>query len=232
MDELKDEKIVSPYLDNEVHVKKINPFHIYWELLKISAWKNFAHHPTCSVYKNHYFSIGRIKLCVGCTSLYSALLLELIFYFTFKEFFVKNIVIVTIVGLVGFSAAILQYLIKPENKWIKSFFRAVLGIGIGSYLIILFETPKFWLQLILGLILIASGALYSFMRGKANIQYCDTCPLHNAEPYCDPFENTRIKAEKINKIVDEQIKIIQEKKAEKWRIKQEEKIKKLEKSCE
>lgn len=211
MRDLIKEEIESPYLDDEIHLNKLTPLHVYWELIKISAWKNFAHHPTCSVYKNHYFNIGGLKLCVGCTSLYSALIIEIILYFVYSSFFVNYIVYVTIIGLIGFSVAVIQYFIKPENKWIKAMFRFILGIGIGSYLIIVLITPRWWLQLILGSILILSGALYNIMRGKANVQYCDICPLHNAEPYCDPFENTRIKAEKIHKIVDDQIRIIQEK---------------------
>ncbi|MHA1205756.1 MAG: hypothetical protein ACTSSL_12630 [Candidatus Heimdallarchaeaceae archaeon] len=224
MRDLKKEEIKSPYLDDEIHLKKLSPLHVYWELIKISAWKNFAHHPTCSVYINHYFNIGGLKLCVGCTSLYSALIIEMILYFIFRSIIESYVIYVTIIGLIGFSAALIQYFAKFENKWIKAVFRFILGIGIGSYLIIVFITPKWWLQLILASILILSGALYNIMRGKANIQYCDMCPLHDAEPYCDPFENTRIKTEKIHKIVDEQIRIIQEKKAEKWRMKQEKKI--------
>ncbi|MHA1866738.1 MAG: hypothetical protein ACTSXD_01585 [Candidatus Heimdallarchaeaceae archaeon] len=223
MQELKKGEIESPYLDDEIHLKKLSPLHVYWELIKISAWKNFAHHPTCSVYKNHYFNIGGLKLCVGCTSLYSALFFEMILYFIFRDIASNYIIYITITGLIGFSSAVIQYYTKPENKWIKAIFRFILGLGIGSYLVIVLITPKWWLKLILASILILSGSLYSIMRGKANIQYCDICPLHNSEPYCDPFENTRIKAEKINKLVDEQIRIIQEKKAEKWRMKQEKK---------
>ncbi|MHA1401104.1 MAG: hypothetical protein ACTSQE_12215 [Candidatus Heimdallarchaeaceae archaeon] len=210
MRDLKAEEIETPYLNDEVQIKRATPFSVFWAMTKITAWQNFTHHPTCSVYKNHYFSIGPLKLCVGCTSVYSSLTLKLILYFTLQEFFNSNLLIFPIICLIGVTAAIGQYLIKPENKWIKAFLRSLLGFGLGAYILLIVLTPKWWLRIVLFVIALGGVYLYNLMRGKANIEYCDTCPLHFAEPRCDPFENTQRKIQKLNQLIDEQIAKIKE----------------------
>ncbi len=203
---MEDAKIESPYLDEEVHLSKYTPLHVIWAMTKVTAWQNFAHHPTCSKYKNHYFDIWGLKLCVGCTSLYSALTIFLIVFFNTKAFFTANVIILPIVYLFGLVALVLHSLIHPSNKWFKSLFRSSLGLGIGAYISIIVLGPTWWLRLILISFIPFEIALFFAIRGKrANLELCEECPLHFADPPCDPMRNTEIKSKKINQLIDSQI---------------------------
>ncbi|MFW9852084.1 MAG: hypothetical protein ACFFDS_04030 [Candidatus Thorarchaeota archaeon] len=203
---MSEEEIETPYLSEEIHLKKITPLRVIWEMFKLTSWQNFAHHPTCSVYKNHYLSIGRIKLCVGCTSLYSMLGVFLIIFFPANNFFRTNVIILPIVYVFGIFTFCLHLLIRPENKWIKVLFRGSLGLGIGAYIAIIVLGPTWWIRLILGILIPIEIALFFIVRGKrANLELCDSCPLHFADPPCDPMKNTEIRAAKINQLIDTQI---------------------------
>ena len=88
--ETETETISSPYLSEEVVLKKRTPFHAQWEIFKIRAWRFLTHHPACSEYKNHYFSIGPLNLCIGCFSIYSAILSYLVLFLTVPSVFRFN----------------------------------------------------------------------------------------------------------------------------------------------
>ena len=108
-----EEEIITPYLTEEVSLSKSTPWGVYWEIMKITGWRSFAHHPTCSRYKNHYFSLGAIKLCVGCTSLYSSIIIFFIIYGSAYPFFRKFPVILAGVFVFGSTTAILHF---PQNR--------------------------------------------------------------------------------------------------------------------
>lgn len=219
------DEIETPYLSEEVHLSKITPLRVIWAMFKLTSWQNFAHHPTCSVYKNHYFNLGRIKLCVGCTSLYSMLGGFLIAFFSAYDFFLKNAIILPIVYCAGIIALGLHLLLHPKNKWFKSLFRGVLGLAIGAYISIIVLGPTWWIRLILGLLIPVELVLFTIVRGKrANLELCETCPLHIAEPPCDPMKNTEIKAAKINQMIDSQIDNLKKYTAESKKKKEEEEL--------
>jgi len=209
---MSEKEIETPYLSEEVVLKKITPIHVLYAMSKVTAWQNFTHHPTCSRYENHYFKIGKIKLCVGCTNLYSGIALFLILYFSITSIKLNPIVL-PLVFLYGCATAIIHSIIHPENKWFKSFLRFSLGFGLGAYLSIIIISPKWWLRAIFSIIFIGGVSLYRIMRvEKANLELCEECPLHIADPPCDPMKNTDIKVKKINEIVDERIEKIQKRK--------------------
>lgn len=200
------DEIVTPYLSEEVHLSKITPLRVIWEMFKLTAWQNFAHHPTCSVYKNHYFSIGRIKLCVGCTSLYSMLGIFFAMFFSFYDFFTNYPIILPIIYSVGIIAFGFHLLLHPEKKWIKAIFRGILGLGIGAYIAVIILGPTWWIRLILSAFIPIEIIIFAIVRGKrANLELCETCSLHFADPPCDPMKNTELKAAKINYLIDSQI---------------------------
>ena len=206
------EKIETPYLSEEVQLKKVTPVHVLYAMNKVTAWQNFTHHPTCSRYKNHYFKIGKLKLCVGCTNLYSGITLFLILYFSVPSIKL-NPVVLPLVFLYGCTSAIVHVIIHPEKKWLKSILRFSLGFGLGAYIGIIIIGPKWWLRAIFTIILIGGIFLYRFMRvEEANLELCNDCPLHTADPPCDPMKNTDIKVKKINAIVDEQLEKLKKRK--------------------
>ncbi len=195
-------KITTPYLSDEVNLSKNTPFHAFWEIMKITAWRRLAHHPTCSQYKNHYFSFGKLKLCVGCTSLYSSIIIFFIIYGVEYSFFREFPIILAATFVVGCSSAIFHFIIRPKNKWTKSLLRITAGFGIGSFVGLIIFLRIWWLQLILFLLLAGGYLLYGLMRGVGNnLQYCADCPLHTAEIPCKPIKNTQIRIKKINEIL-------------------------------
>lgn len=205
-----EEQIETPYLSEEIQLTKVTPLRVIWAMFKLTSWQNFAHHPTCSVYKNHYFSIGRIKLCVGCTSFYSMIGAALIAFFAANTFFRTYPIILPIVYLSGIGVLVLHILIRPENKWLKALFRASFGLGIGAYLAIIILGPTWWLRLILIGFIPFELALFFIIRGKrANLDLCETCSLHTADPPCDPMKNTEIRSKKLNTMIDKQIEGLQ-----------------------
>ena len=207
-----EEEIETPYLSEEVQLKKITPIHVLYAMNKVTAWQNFTHHPTCSRYKNHYIKIGKLKLCLGCTNMYAGIALFLILYFSIPSI-KSNPISLPLVFLYGCAAAIFHAIIHPENKWIRSFLRFSLGFGLGAYITIIILGPRWWLRAIFSIILIGGISLYRFVRGeKANLELCDECPLHSADPPCDPMKNTDIKVKKINDIVDKQLEKIKQRK--------------------
>ncbi len=201
------EEIITPYLDEEISLSRITPFHVFFEVIKTTAWKRLAHHPTCSQYRNHYFSIGKIKLCVGCTSLYSSIIISLIIYLTIPSVFRDIPRILAILFLFGCSSALIHFLVRPKRKIMKTIFRASAGIGISAYLAIIIFLRLWWLQLILFLILLAGFFLYGMIRGKGNnMKKCNSCPLHTAEIPCNPIKNTNIRVRKINDLISKEMK--------------------------
>ncbi len=90
-----------------------------------------------------------------------------------------------------------QSFLKPQKKLFKTILRALLGLGLGSYLIIAFLSSNYWITLLLVGILIPMTFLYNITRKGKNFEYCDTCPLSYADPPCNPVKNTRIRINKI-----------------------------------
>ena len=201
-----EEEISTPYLSEEVDLSKTGPIHIYLQLLKVTAWRRFAHHPVCSAYKNHYYTLGKLKLCVGCTSLYSTILVSMIFFFSFMNFFRQNPYTLAITFVIGITAPFIHFAIRPKNKWIKTIFRVFAGIGIGAYVGLMILIGVWWLILIMFLLLIGSFSLYGMMRGKnVNLKKCKDCPMRHSDPPCFPVRNTNIKIKKINDFLAEQV---------------------------
>ncbi len=197
-----EEEIITPYLSEDVTLSKNTPFHVFKEIMKITAWRRFAHHPTCSQYKNHYFSFGALKLCVGCTSLYSSIIIFFFIYSFSYSFFRKFPIILAATFIFGTATAIFHFLIKPEDKWLKTLLRIFAGFGIGSFVGLIIFLRTWWLQLILSLMLAGGYLLYGIMRGVGhNLEDCNNCPLHTAENACDPRKNTQIRIRKINELL-------------------------------
>ena len=208
-----EEEIETPFLSEEVNLKKVTPFHIFFQMARITAWRRFAHHPTCSKYSDHYYTIGKAKFCVGCTSLYSSIILFLILYGAIYPLFRQNPLILAILFVSGCLSPFIHLMVRPKNKWMKTLFRSFAGVGIGAYIGLIIMLRTWWLQIILVAFIVVSFALYGMIRGtRANQRYCDTCYLFTAEPPCKPISNTNIKIDKLNKIVKEELKKSREKK--------------------
>lgn len=204
------DKIVTPYLSEDISLKKKTPFHAQWEIFKIRSWKFLAHHPTCSRYNNHSFKIRSFHFCIGCSMIYSSIILYLILYLALPSVFRFNVWVTSILPFAGFGFAIIHRLLKVKNKWLKAFSRFTAGFGIGAYGALMIQTlfiPKrWWLALILAVLLLLGNQLYGISRGpNANRKKCTNCPLRTQEPTCNPDRNTNIRVRKVYAIVEEEL---------------------------
>ncbi len=212
------EEVISPYLSEDVELKKKTPFHAMWMIFKIRAWRTLGHHPACSRYENHYFKIGSFIFCIGCASIYSAILLYLILFFAVPSVFRYNIYVISIIPFAGFALAISHIFLKPKNKWLKSIFRFSAGFGIGAFGAIIIAVFKYywWLSIILSVLVLTGNQLYGMSRGRdANRKECIDCPLAHSDPPCEPIRNTNIRIRKVHEIIDDELQMIQKSDLEK-----------------
>lgn len=211
MGDEKQEEIKTPYLSEEVTLKKRTPFHAQMAIFKLRSWKFLAHHPICSQYENHYFRIGDLCFCIGCTMIYSALILYTILFFTIPAVFRFNPWVIASLPFAGFALAIIHRVFRIKNKWLKAFFRFVAGFGIGAYFAVIIQTffvkKWWWIGFILLALLILGNQLYGISRGpNANRKKCHSCPMREIDPACNPDRNTNIRVRKVYKIVEEELK--------------------------
>ncbi|NHJ46447.1 MAG: hypothetical protein FK733_01545 [Asgard group archaeon] len=210
MDDACSVEVVSPYLSEEVNLKKRTPFHAQWEIFKIRSWRFLAHHPTCSRYHNHFYKIGSFHFCIGCSMLYSSILLYLILFLAVRPVFRDNVWVISTIPFAGFGLAIIHKIFRIKNKWIKGVFRFSAGFGVGAYcgllIEILFIPKRWWIAIILAVILLLGNQMYGLSRGyNANRRECIDCPLNAQEPKCNPDKNTNIRVRKIYAIIEEEL---------------------------
>lgn len=208
-----EEEIYTPYLSDDIELKKLTPVHVLIAQLKINAWQWFAHHPVCSRYKNHYFTIGNIHLCVGCTSVYTTFVISLILFLKYQFFFIEHFIILPLLFLYAVIISMLHVVFKPEKKVIKAFSRASLGLGGAAYITMIIFVNKWYIALILGLMAFIMVLLYGELRKGANLALCQTCPMKYHDPPCDPILNTERKMAKLNRLIDEQIEMLSQRRA-------------------
>ncbi|MFW9924181.1 MAG: hypothetical protein ACFFDW_12930, partial [Candidatus Thorarchaeota archaeon] len=193
-------------ISEEVELSKKTPFHAMWTIIKIRSWRIFGHHPACNQYKNHYFSIGPINFCIGCTSIYTALILYTILFFVAPSVFRYNVYVITILPFAGFGLAIIHVFLNFNNKWIKAFFRFTAGFGIGAYIAIIIVVPSWWVRIVLAALLLGGNQFYGLSRGRnKNRNKCPDCPLSQADPPCRPIHNTNVKVRKVYQIIQEEL---------------------------
>ncbi len=210
MTETEIEEIKSPYLTEEVILKKRTPFHAQMAILRLKEWRFLAHHPTCSRYSSHYFTIGKAHFCIGCSMIYSAILIYLILFLSVPSIFRFNAWVIASLPFAGFGIAIIHKLLGLKNKWLKAISRFIVGFGIGAYWALVIQTffvpKKWWIAFILIILLFLGNQLYGISRGAAaNRKLCRACPMQEHEPKCEPDRNTNIRVRKIYAIVEEEL---------------------------
>ena len=131
--------------------------------------KNFselylAHHEISEECKNHIFKIGPFYLCVGCTSVIIGLLIEGIILFSFLNFFTTRPIVLALITSFGVSLALLQLLLKPKNKLIKTFMRFSLGFGVGALLALMVMIPNWYWKIGLFILFLLGTILYNRVR--------------------------------------------------------------------
>ena len=162
--------------------------------VRIFSMLYLAHHPACDKFNNHIFRIGSLFLCVGCTSIFLAFISYTIVFFSMLPFFTSFPYVNGIFAAFGVAMALTQVFLKPKNKWVKSFFRFCLGIGLGAYTAIIVQVSKLssqigfftiLVQIGLFLLLIPGIFLYNILRGESPYMECKECSVKFIEITCD-----------------------------------------------
>jgi FtsH-binding integral membrane protein len=142
------------------------------ERLKNFSELYLAHHEISEECKNHVFKIGPFYLCVGCTSVIIGLLIEGIILFSFLDFFTTYPIVLALITSFGVFIALLQLLLKPKNKMIKTFMRFSLGLGMGALLAIMVMIPNWYWKIGLFTLLIFGTILYNKVKRNYPTDSC------------------------------------------------------------
>ncbi|MFX0122097.1 MAG: hypothetical protein ACFFAE_00535 [Candidatus Hodarchaeota archaeon] len=121
------------------------------ERLKGFAKLSLAHHPLCWHFKTHTLSIGGISFCLGCAGFYSGVLIGVLIMVMWRIFqldWITLVCIATAMFLPTIFRLIKIPLFSSEDKYIRFFFRWVLGIGVAFGLVSIVKAPHLMIGLI------------------------------------------------------------------------------------
>lgn len=138
-----------------------------------------AHHPHCERYYNHLIWIAGHPLCLGCTCMYTGIVVgvPLVFAISWSSLTVGNWILLHLMLLIP---TILQ--IRIQIKVFKIVSRFILGVNISLYLIggLIFVQPSMDRWFFRTSVLVAFLIVYRLIRQLRNRytkQPCDDCPL-------------------------------------------------------
>ena len=159
---------------------------------------SLAHHPLCWQYRNHTIKIFNTKFCLGCTGFYSGFFLGsvlILFTSLFSSFSWTELVILsTILYLPTIFRLIGLPVFNTSNKWLRLFFRFLLGLGIATGLLSIFIISDLVIQIIqfgMGIGLYA-GITIKRLIDKDAFKECETCAFTRSRscPGFKPFHPT------------------------------------------
>ena len=149
-----------------------------------------SHHPSCVYFKDHYFSVRGVKLCIGCFTAYPTFLFVFLLGYFFKIF-----------SFLSFrtSLAVSVFLLVPYmiyrfdrfhgsrkfNVFAKASFGASFAILFNAFLNAPVPSWYSWLLIILigGLV----NSIVNALRVLKMEKVCKSCPMYSAFPRCDGF---------------------------------------------
>ena len=184
------ESILSDSVDNENSKKQKKNFS---ERLQLFSIKYLAHHPSCKKFDNHIFRIGKLFLCVGCTSVFLGFISYTVIFFSLLSSFRRFPYITGTIAAFGVGMALMQVFLKPKFKLFKAFFRFCLGVGLGAYIALIVQVStisqlggySMLVQVALFLLLIPGVYLYNVLRGDSPYLECESCSVKLEESTCD-----------------------------------------------
>jgi hypothetical protein len=157
--------------------KDENKLDILKKLNKTIRTQIFSHHPNCELYNQHVFTFGEWRFCVGCTALYSTIVLLAIIDFIFRFSINFTPAELFIIGIILFIPALIQLKWKSSKKLIKFLSRVSLGISTYFLLIWIFFAINFFFKTMNGLIFLTVLIIYSKQQGKKQLKECYPCKI-------------------------------------------------------
>lgn len=93
-----------------------------------------SHHPECDDFDDHVFKIGKIRLCQGCTAMYSGLIILILLVWNHILILPQDFLISFIIGSLLFFPTIVQLKFGFKNRSYRIISRWLIGFSIGIYL--------------------------------------------------------------------------------------------------
>ncbi len=163
-----------------------------WEL----SWRfKFAHHPICTNYRTHFWKVGGLYLCQGCSLVYSSFLITLLFLIIFHVILLPAQYLI-----VGMSLLVSILLIEKYNanlRFIKRLARVGTGLGLGISFSAFLLYPDLFIKL--GGLFVSLAGFYLFnyiRRTKEKEDKCQTCADYQGHKIC---YGLRLEAEAMRK---------------------------------
>jgi uncharacterized membrane protein len=145
-----------------------------------------AHHPHCERHHNHLLWVWGHPLCLGCTCMYSGIIIGLPLTLTVEWSFVA-----VEVWFFSHLLLLLPTLIQPriQKKLYKIVARFMLGLGVSSYILsgLLLISPPFsvWaFRISILIFFVFLHRLLKYIRNRYTYNPCSDCPL-GTFPTCD-----------------------------------------------
>ncbi len=146
-----------------------------------------SHHPNCSRFESHTFSLGRFRFCIGCYIGYPSAIFGLVLG---TSLYLPSLVTLWHLfgcGLVAYLALLASLRKFSEFKYVKILQKISVGTGSGFLIVVgffLFEVPlvikfSFAALVLLGLLLPVRAV---HLRKAINI--CVSCELKWIDPQC------------------------------------------------
>jgi hypothetical protein len=156
-----------------------------------------SHSPDCTTFEGEFFSIGRVKLCVGCFLSYPLAILFVVLYLVFGNVLGIPFYFYILFGAVFGLFQLLNLLNISNLRVSKIIVKLCLGIGLGMITIGIFTIP---IHLIFRILIFIVGM--SMARSIAGFRLyriekiCKKCPQYDNWYYCDGFKVVTCKLEK------------------------------------
>lgn len=151
-------------------------------------WRlSFSHHPPCTGYKSHTFSLFNVEFCIGCfagiPSLFIGCIISLILL-GLEIISAKNLVSI---GIIGLSFQIFSFSIITERKVIKLFQKITIGLGSGLILISVYkllQLDTIWRILILLIIYLVGNIPLQILHILKSKRICNSCKNKWNKEFC------------------------------------------------
>jgi len=157
-----------------------------------------SHHPECAYFSSDYITVRGVKLCIGCTFVFSSAVLFVIIDIIWH---VWSLFLVTHWELLLLLAVIELVYYAGFGKNIKSFkilSKISLGILYASVVLAIYHTnlPELIKWYVLFLTYMLMNASIIGIRLYKVTKTCKKCPMYKDYPLCDGFKQIMLRLEK------------------------------------
>lgn len=149
----------------------------FWRRIQLFAPFWFSHHPQCDNFASEIISIGRYRLCRGCTAVYSSALITSLLVIMLRPFNAWPLEHVGLMVLLISSPTWLGVLVRFKQRWIKDLIRVSLGIGWGMALAEMVVRPQLIEKIIMLIAMIVFYQAFKWVRRQRHRHVEDLlCP--------------------------------------------------------